>query len=69
MRLHSFVRLHMTRSRPLCSDFARKVKVELAGLAPEAIEAALADAVAKGNTMPRSLHQSVEPLQQPAVIE
>ena len=51
------------------SDFAHKVQVELAGLTEEGIEAALADAVTAGNTMPRALHQSVEPLQQPTVIE
>jgi len=50
-------------------DFARKVQVELAGLTPEGIEAALAEAVAAGDTMPRALHQSVEPLQQATVIE
>jgi len=45
------------------------VQVELAGLTPEGIEAALAEAVAAGDTMPRALHQSVEPLQQATVIE
>jgi len=51
------------------ADFARKVKVELAGLGPEAIEAALAQAVVDGGAQPRALHQSVMPLQQAAVIE
>ena len=43
--------------------------MELAGLAPEAIEAALAAAVADGHAQPRALHQSVMPLQQATVIE
>ena len=43
--------------------------MELSGLAPEAIEAALATAVADGHAQPRALHQSVMPLQQATVIE
>ena len=51
------------------ADFARKEKVDLSGLSAEAIEAALAQAVVKGNSAPRALHQSVEPFQQQAVVE
>lgn len=50
-------------------DFGKKVKVELAGLTAEQIDAKLQAAVVAGDSMPRAFHQSVEPLRLPTVVD
>jgi len=50
-------------------DFARKVKIPVAGMKAEEIDAKLAEAVAVGDRMPRAYHQSIAPFVLPAVIE
>lgn len=43
--------------------------MDVGGMTPAEIEEAFKRAVAQGDAMPRALHQSVEPLQQPTIIE
>jgi hypothetical protein len=45
------------------------VKVDVGGLSAAEIEAKVAEMVQRGESMPRSLHQSVEPLLQKSVVE
>ena len=61
--------LKQSPTYPLCIDFAKKVKVDIVGLTPEQIEERVKDMVEKGDGMPRSLHQSIEPFSLPAVLE
>ena len=60
----------LTPPRPRANtDFARKVRVDVAGLTPAQLEDKLREMVSKGETMPRSLHQSIEPLLQKTVVD
>ena len=51
------------------ADFAKKIKVDVAGLTDAQIEERVKEMVAKGDGMPRALHQSIEPFTLPTVVE
>ena len=51
------------------ADFDYKVKIPLTGLSSSDIDTKIAEAVTKGEDMPRAYHQSVAPYRLPAVIE
>ena len=53
----------------VAADFAKKLKVDVAGLSDAQIEERVKDLVIKGEGMPRALHQSIEPFRLPSVVE